>query len=298
MWFKNLQIYRLPADWRITPEKLEEQLAKKPFAPCGSTDLQSLGWIAPRKGGGLVHAAQGQMMLALAVEQKLLPSSVINQEAQEKIEAFEEQQGYAPSRKQAKEIKEETILSLLPRAFTRRRTTYIWLDAARGWLMIDAASAAKAETVIETLTRTVDDLPLSLLKTELSPATAMTNWLTSGEAPAGFTVDRDCELRAPVEENATVRYVRHLLETEEIGKHITEGKLPTRLALTWDDRISFVLTERLEIKRLSFLDILKEEASQSAETADEQFDADFTLMTGELARMIPALVDALGGEMK
>ena len=151
--------------------------------------------------------------------------------------------------------------------------------------------------MIETLSRTVDDLPLSLLKTELSPATAMTNWLISGEAPAGFTVDRDCELRAPVEENATVRYVRHLLGAEEIGKHITEGKLPTRLALTWDDRISFVLTERLEIKRLAFLDILKEEASQSAETADEQFDADFALMTGELARMIPALVDALGGEM-
>jgi recombination associated protein RdgC len=298
MWFKNLQIYRLPADWSITPEKLEEQLAKKPFAPCGSTDLQSLGWISPRKGGGLVHAAQGQMMLALAVEQKLLPASVINQEAQDKIEAFEEQQGYAPSRKQAKEIKEEVTLSLLPRAFTRRRTTYIWLDAQRGWLYIDAASVTKAETVIETLTRTVDDLPLSLLKTELSPATAMINWLTSGEAPVGFTVDRDCELRAPVEENATVRYVRHLLGAEEIGKHITEGKLPTRLALTWDDRISFILTERLEIKRLGFLDILKEEASQSAETADEQFDADFVLMTGELARMIPALVGALGGEMK
>ena len=127
-------------------------------------------------------------------------------------------------------------------------------------------------------------------------APIMTDWLVSGEAPADFTVDRDCELRSPLEEKATVRYVRHPLDGTEIREHIVAGKVPTRLALTWKDRLSFVLTDKLEIKRLAFLDIIKEEAETQAETAAEQFDADFTLMTGELARFLPDLVAALGGE--
>jgi recombination associated protein RdgC len=125
----------------------------------------------------------------------------------------------------------------------------------------------------------------------------MADWLASGEGPTGFTIDRDCELKAVGEERASVRYARHPLEGNEIKDHLTAGKLPTRLALTWNDRISFVITEKLEIRRLTFLDILKEEAETAAEVADEQFDADFTLMTGELSRFLPDLIQALGGEV-
>jgi recombination associated protein RdgC len=139
-----------------------------------------------------------------------------------------------------------------------------------------------------------------MLHTEVSPQAAMADWLAGGDAPAGFTIDRDCELKAAGEEKAAVRYVRHPLGDEisgEIKAHLASGKMPTKLALTWDDRISFVLGEKLEIKRLAFLDILKEEAEKSAEHADEQFDADFALMTGELSRFLPQLVNALGGEV-
>ncbi|MFN3396990.1 MAG: recombination-associated protein RdgC [Sulfurimicrobium sp.] len=296
MWFRNLQIYRLSSDWNITAQHLDEQLAKHVFQPCGSMDMQSQGWVSPRGDERLAYALNGQIMLALRVEQKLLPGSVVNDLAKDRIVEFEQQQGYSPSRKQAREIRERVAEELLPRAFARRRTTCVWVDPAHGWLAIDAASAAKADEALEMLNKCISDLPLSPLRTVRSPAAAMTEWLTTSEAPVGFSIDRDCELRSPVEENATVRYVRHPLDAEEISKHITAGKQPTRLALTWDDRISFILTDRLEIKRLAFLDILKEEAEAGAETADEQFDADFALMTGELARLLPAIVAALGGE--
>jgi recombination associated protein RdgC len=297
MWFRNLQLYRLPTPWPIDLARLEEQLARGPFRRCASHEPLSRGWVSPRGDGALVYASNRQWLVALSVEQRLLPAAVVNQEAQERAAGIEAQQGYAPGRKQMRELRERVTEELMPRAFTRRRTTLVWIDPQAGWFCVDAASPAKAEEVIEHLRHCLDEFPLALLHTQVSPQAAMADWLVAGEAPAGFTIDRDCELKAAGDEKAAVRYVRHPLEGEEVKAHLAAGKLPTRLALTWDERISFVLTEKLEIKRLAFLDILKEAAEQSAEHADEQFDADFTLMTGELARFLPALVGVLGGEV-
>ena len=297
MWFRNLQLYRLPTPWAIDLASLEEQMARGPFVKCPSNQPLSRGWVSPSRDGALVFALDRQWLLALAVEQRLLPASVVIEEVRERAEAIEVQQGYAPGRKQLKELRERVTEELMPRAFTRRRSTFVWIDPQNGWLCVDASSPARAEEVIEHLRHCLDEFPLALLHTQVSPASAMADWLAGGDAPAGFTIDRDCELMASGDEKSAVRYVRHPLEGDEIKAHLASGKLPTRLALTWDDRISFVLTEKLEIKRLAFLDLLKEQAERSAEHADEQFDADFALMTGELSRFLPQLVEALGGEV-
>ena len=296
MWFKNLQLFRLPAPWAFDLGTLEDKLASKPFVRCGSQDMSSRGWVSPTGSDVMVLAVGGQWLLALRSEQRLLPSSVVNQVAQDRAEELEAQQGFKPGRKQMKELKEAVTQELLPRAFTRRRTSYVWIDPVNGWLVVDAASAAKADEVIELLHDTLNDLPLKLLDTERSPQSAMSDWLASGEGPANFSIDRDCELRAITDEKAAVRYVRHPLEGDEIPAHLAAGKVPTRLALTFDERISFVLTERLEIKRLAFLDIIQEQAEKAAAEGDPQFEADFALMSAELARFIPCVIEALGGE--
>lgn len=295
MWFKNLQIYRLETPWDMSLESLDEQLATRTFQPCGAMDMETLGWQPPFGKEGLVRAVGGQWLLSLCHEQKLLPASVVNQVTQERVAEIEEREGYRPGRKQVRELKERVTDELLPRAFSRRRSTFLWIDPVNGWLVVDAANAAKADAALEQLRKCVTDLPARLIKTQLAPGSAMRQWLELDESPAGFSVDRDCELRSDMEEKATVRYAHHPLDTDEVKKHIAEGKSPTRLAMTWDDRISFVLTERMEVKRLDFLDVVKEQA-MSAESAEEQFQSDFTLMTLELMRFLPDLLAALGGE--
>ncbi|MFA9440385.1 recombination-associated protein RdgC [Uliginosibacterium sp. sgz301328] len=299
MWFRNLQLYRLPAPWDITIDRLADQLGRLSFQPCGSQDPMSRGFTAPVQDGGLVHSVGGQWMIALTVEQRLLPSSVVNETAEERAEEIEAQQGYKPGRKQIKEIKDAVMQELLPRAFTRRRRTYVWIDPKGGWLAIDASSRKGADVVIEALGKALDELPIKLLNTRLSPAGAMTQWLAEGDAPGAFTIDQDCELASVTDEKSAVRYVRHTLEGGEIREHIASGKQVTRLAMTFDDRVSLVLNDKFEIKRLQVLDVVKEAAgAPDAISRDEQFDADFALMTGELQRVIPALIDALGGEEK
>lgn len=295
MWFKNLQIYRLPKNWASDTSKLEEQLSHLTLQSCSASEMQSIGWVPPCADGTLVHAVNSQWLLALGAEQKLLPASVVKQFASDKAKEIEEAEGRKVGRKEMRELREQMTLELLPRAFIRRRSTFGWIDPINGWLVVDAAAPAKAEEFLEQLRKSVDGLPARLVKVTQSPSAAMTAWVAGGEAPTHFTIDQDLELRSA--EKATVRYVKHPLEGEEIRQHIAGGKVVTRLAMTWGDRISFVLNENLQIKRLTFLDILKEQADSQAENADERFDLDFTLMTGEVARLLDDLLDALGGEL-
>lgn len=294
MWFKNLQLYRLPQGWAAEADSFEQQLARLPLQDCGATDPRSLGWVVPRDGGSLLHSVNQQWLIALGVEDKLLPASIVKRLASERAREIEETDGRRIGRRELRELQEQMTLELLPRAFIRRRTTFAWIDRGNGWLLVDAASPAKAEEVLEHLRRSLDSLPAKVVKPLQSPSAAMTGWVAAGEAPAGFTLDQDLELRSA--EKATVRYANHPLEGDEIRQHIADGKVVTRLAMTWNERISFVLNDLLQIKRLAFLDILKEQSESQAEGADERFDIDFTLMAGEVAQLLADLMAALGGE--
>lgn len=194
MWFKNLLVYRLN-NWNETAQSLEDKLAKQALQGCNGLDMQSRGWVAPKDNEPLVQTLGGAFMIALGVEKKLLPASVINQVAKARAAEIEERQGYKPGRKQMKEIKEAVTDELIPRAFAIRRKTHVWIDPEQKWMVVDAANVAKAEEVVEMLIKGLESFSVSFLKTQVSPSVAMTGWLASGEAPAGFTVDQDCELR-------------------------------------------------------------------------------------------------------
>ena len=294
MWFKNLKVYRLSPTWQCNADILLAALQQQAFRPTSRQEMVSMGWVEPRAGCGLVHAQDGQFLICLRVEKKLLPSTVVSQVARARAMEIEEQQGYKPGRKQMKDIKEQVADELLPTAFALYHDTRAWIDSRNGWLVIDAAASAKCDEVLGMLAKVLQPLPVLPLHVAQAPAAAMTDWLVSDEPPPNFSIDQDAELRPTSENRAAVRYMRLNLDVEEIRRHVQAGKQCTRLALTWNDRVSFVLTEGLDIKRIAPLDILNEGRMPAADEA-EQFDSDMLLMTRELALMLAALVDALGG---
>jgi recombination associated protein RdgC len=293
--FKNLQIYRLPAPWAMRADALALLLAARAFQPCTSAELQRMGWVPPREGGELVHTVNRQLLLRRRVEKKLLPASVIAQVAKARADELEEQQGFRPGKKAMKELKERAADELLPRAFGVLAHTWVWIDPVNGWLVVDAASPARAEDVVKLLLKAITRMPLESLRVQRSPVAAMTGWLEADEAPAGFTIDQEAEMVSAGASGATVRYVKHTLEAADIRRHIAAGKQCTRVALTWKGKLSFVLTDSLAIKALRALDVLRESEAATYNDA-ERFDNDFMLMSGELAQLLADLVAALGGE--
>lgn len=292
--FKSLIIYRIASTWQANLAAVEEALARTPYAPCGPTQERSAGWVPPRgeEEGLFAESIGGQWILRFMSEAKMLPASVLNRKVQEKADAVERKTGRKPGKKEKQELKDEAKRDLLPMAFTKQGSMWIWIDPNARFLVLDTSSQSRADEVVTLL---VDGLPgfaVALLDTQTSPQAAMAHWLTSQEPPVGFTIDRECELKSADEAKSIVRYGRHPLDIDEVKAHIEAGKLPTKLALTWDDRVSLLLTDGLQIKKLTFLETVFDGQGKD----EGGFDADVAIATGELSKLLPDLIEALGGE--
>lgn len=305
--FKNATFFRI-ADGFALPDLaiLEPALHKARFVPCGATEPETFGWVPPRgnKSQVLAELVGGHLLLKLCTEKRAVPASAVKAAVDERVEKYKAETGNerVPA-KVKKEFKEEVLLDLLPRAFTKRSTTLLWVDPQSGFLVVDAASLSGADRVVTAFLDILAQLPasgpaidLKPVQTESSPAASMAHWLTTREAPWRFTVDRDCELKTPDEQKSAVRYSRHTLEIDEVAQHIAAGKVPTQLAMTWNERVSFVLADTGSIRKLKMLDVVLKEAEDGAGREEDNFDSNAAILTGELSVLIPDLLEALGGE--
>ena len=297
--FTNLTLFRINPPVILDLAAIESCLRDACFSPCGLTQEKSVGWIAPRNESGLlVESIGGHWIMKLRIETKSVPAEAINRAVAESCTQIETTTGRKPGKKETRELKDEARLTLLPMAFTKQSAVLLWIDPTTRLLVIDATSSGRTDEVLTCLAKTIDGLGAMLLQTTQSPVSAMADWLLSQESPAGFSIDRECELKAADDSKAVVRYSRHALDIDEVQQHISHGKLPTRLALTWEGRVSFVLTGALQIKKVTMVNgVLDDSAATAGDGKDDRFDADVAIATGELSALIPALLGALGGEV-
>ena len=300
MWFRNARVFRFTKPFEITAEALEEKLQEDAFKPCGPQETSRQGWVSPmgKHSDLLVHSAGGYHLIALRKEEKLLPASVIKELVDEKVEMIEAEQHRKVRRKEKDELKEEVTLEMLPRAFSKNRRCYAYLAPADGVLVVDAGSSKQAEDLASTLRKSLGSLPVRPPAVEQAPAFTFTGWLNESiDLPVSIELGTECELKDTSEDGGVVRCKGLDLQGDEIRSHLDAGMQVTKLSVTWDDNLSFVLDEELGIRRLKFGDTLQEKLDDvDADDAAARFDAAFSLMTLELARLIPGLLEALGGE--
>ncbi|HEX5804988.1 MAG TPA: recombination-associated protein RdgC [Macromonas sp.] len=297
--FKNVMVYRVATEGSLGIEQMESALGQMLFTPCSASQDKSMGWVPPRgqQHGALVEAVAGQRILCFMIESKGVPGSVIKRHLDERLAQIEASEGRKPGRKESRELRDDIVQQLLPMAFAKTASVLVWLDMQAGRLVLDCGSQGKADEVISALVKCLPGLQISALNTQMAPQAAMTQWLTSSEEgwPRHFAPGREVELKSGDEMNSVVKFTRHHLDDEEMQRHIAQGKLPTKLAMDWDGRVSFVLTESTQLKKVAFLDGVFEDNASAEDKGG--FDTDVTIATGELSALITDLIEALGGEL-
>lgn len=283
--FKQLQLFAVPSGFTFSPSKVEKALGGAVFHSMPVAECH--GWVSPRDTphAALLEYIGGQALMAMQFEVRKVPKDVIDRKVKELVDRSIQTTGSAPGKKQIKELREATEQALIPNVLPRQSRAQVWFDPKASILAVDVTSPA-SDTITTELVRALDGFSASEITTAISPSDAMAQWLRDG-APSGFTVDRECSLKSPMDK-AAVTYKEHNLDLDEVRHHLTDGKQPKTLAMTWQGRVSFVLTDALCIKRIKLL-----EGVGGKDDAD--FDASFTITTGEIQRLIADLIEALGG---
>lgn len=288
--FKSITLLRADLESVPSLQALTDAATQWSFVACGPTQPASIGFVAPRPvpHSSLVEVTGSHAVFCVQIEKRMLPASVVKKRCADRAAQIQADTGRKPGRHQMRSIKEEVTRELLPKAFQKQDRILVWLDRRSGFLSLETTSQAKSDAVVDLLVEACPGLRLSLVHTEQSPSACMSAWLVDRQPPAGFTVDDHCELKDS--EKRSVRYTHHDLDLEEITEHITSGKQPTRVGLTWSSRLSFVLSSTLQLRSVSLPGV-----SSSSSDAAQDFDARLAIATAELSGLYADLVLALGG---
>ena len=292
-WFRNAIIYQLTK--QIDFESIEKQLKECEFTPCESADVSHFGWSAPlATSENLAYQANGRILLVAKREEKILPVEVVNRELNKRITALEEKERRKLKKTERLSLKDDVIATLLPQAFSRIKTTALYIDKLKQLIFVDAASSKTAVDALALLRKSLGSLPVVPLAFNRAPCEVMTKWVTD-TAPDWLILREEVEIREK-EDLGVIHCKQKDVEDEEIIELAKNGSI-SKLALEWEDNLKFVLVEDGTLKRLKFSDYITEQNDDILkEDYAQRFNADFILMTATLSELVKNLINEFGGE--
>lgn len=315
MMFRNLTFFRFPsnlggtapaefasfwdqaeveegASFEVRPSHIEECLRAEALKPVGPLEMASRGFVSPYgQFSELFVQRIGQAALVtLGGEDKILPAAVVNDLLQKKLVEIEQREGRSPGGRTRKQIKQDLVAELLPKAFVQPYRLDAYFDLQRHFIAVDTASRRGAESIVSHVRHAIGSFPALPLNAEVAPRAILTTWLAGADLPDSFSLGDECELRDPSDNGAVVKVQRLELSAEEIQQHLESGMQCTRLALVLDDCVSFVFGEDLVVRKLKLLDgAIDKLESQDREDVTAELDARFALLSGEVGRLFDLL---------
>lgn len=291
MWFRNLIIFEIDPAGMPEESVLQAALEASPLEACGTLELNRSGWLSPFGRGEKepLHVLNGAAYVTWGQNEKILPASVIQEAVLEKIQKIESEEARSVHRKEKIAIKDEALQDLLPRAFSHTRSVQAILDFQNHRFMVDTASVKQAEAVCDAMRQALGRFPVTPIAEQSVYRETLKRWLQQGDCEPGFQLGDECELHEG-DQGAVVRCKKLELPSDEINTLLETGLSPSRLALTWDERVEFVFQDAYILRRLRFTDQVTEQLDDHhSEDFRAELDSMRALELGEIRSLIKDL---------
>lgn len=278
MFLRNATVVGIDPKFKFDPELLSSAA----FAPPMSNEFESYGF-SPVRGDELAVTVGDFTLLKFTTARKVMPASAINAIAAEKAAAQAEEQGFPLGKKAMKELKERVIDELLPRALTTTSHTHIIIDRVNHCLLIDSTAEAAVTRIQRELVKLYEKIGLQDVKW---PRQARLTTMIDADTPNGFTVDDEATLAYASGKRVVFRKAD--LFGEDVNTHFVSGASVVSLAMTYNDRISFVLNDSMQLRRLKPLEVVRTSAKELAK--EDRLEGELALAGAELSSLVSAVM--------
>lgn len=290
LWFKNAIIYQLNSDSLLDKAVIEKALKSAPFTPCGNLDTSKTGWVSPYNDNNnedYIVDMQGHLLLRIKKESKILPAPVIKQALLEKIDKQEQALSRKLTKNEKATLKDEVMIDLMPRAFSKYNHYWLWIDTHNKRIIIDCSSFKQAEDILAILRKQLGALALTPLSIDTPLEQVMTTWVKEKLNFAPFLLGDQAELKDPLEGNGIISCKNQDITSDEMLVHFESGKWISKIKIIDERGVNFIVNSDLTLKRIKFDSaILDENEDIGSDEMDKRLDADFFIMANTLANTI------------
>ena len=290
LWFKNAIIYQLNSDSLLDKAVIEKALKSAPFTPCGNLDTSKTGWVSPYNDNNnedYIVDVQGHFLLRIKKESKILPAPVIKQALLEKIDKQEQALSRKLTKNEKATLKDEVMIDLMPRAFSKYNHYWLWIDTHNKRIIIDCSSFKQAEDILAILRKQLGALALTPLSIDTPLEQVMTTWVKEKLNFAPFLLGDQAELKDPLEGNGIISCKNQDITSDEMLVHFESGKWISKIKIIDERGVNFIVNSDLTLKRIKFDSaILDENEDIGSDEMDKRLEADFFIMANTLANTI------------
>ena len=290
LWFKNAIIYQLNNDTLLNKDTIEKAIKSIPFTPCGNLDTIKMGWVSPYNDNNqndFIIDMQGHLLLRIKKESKILPAPVIKQALLEKIDKQEQALSRKLTKNEKATLKDEVMIDLMPRAFSKYNHYWLWIDTHNKRIIIDCSSFKQAEDILAILRKQLGALALTPLSIDTPLEQVMTTWVKEKLNFAPFLLGDQAELKDPLEGNGIISCKNQDITSDEMLIHFDSGKWITKIKIIDERGVNFIVNSDLTLKRIKFdSTILDENEDIGSDEFDKRLEADFIIMANLLSTTI------------
>lgn len=293
MWFKNARLFQLNDNFALNAEQLSDALKSDALRACGPMEVVSKGWLSPFGDDSELYVLQSgdALMFCLGIEEKVLPAAVVNHQLSQQVSRIKQETGEKPGRKQQTDIKQQLMNEMLPKAFVKPKSLYAYIDLKLNMLVVNSASQNAAEDLVSQLRQTLGSFKAAAFGPSSSMAETLTQWVLKDQPGTGMMLDNEIVLETLDDNKGVVRgrNIEHL--DDQMKRHIDNGYLVTSLGLNYQDRVEFVLSHEMALKKIKFTDVVLDQLEESSIESEWQLlDSQFTLFSLEVRALLSDLL--------